>query len=228
MEQQLQDQIAQVSAEHDAKHDANSGKLLENLKTIDAQMRAEMANMADAHGAKSDEHAANLKSMEQQLQEQIAQVSAEHDAKHDANSGKLLENLKAMDAQLRSEMSNMADAHGAKSEEHAANLKDVEQQLRDELQRASKQHGEVQADLWTKVNAEGDIRAQEGAVERQVRTKEVQELWTMTENLRRRVEDAEGLTAERSERMREGADVRSRLEELRTQLTESRKEVSTL
>merc|ERR1712062_511109 len=80
---------------------ANSGKLLENLKAMDAQMRAEMANMADAHGTKSDEHAANLKSMEQQLQDQIAQVSAEHDAKHDANSGKLLENLKAMDAQMR-------------------------------------------------------------------------------------------------------------------------------
>ena len=50
MEQQLQE------AEHDAKHDADSGKLLENLKSMDAQKPAEMANMVESHGTKPDEH----------------------------------------------------------------------------------------------------------------------------------------------------------------------------
>merc|ERR1711953_184168 len=168
------------------------------------------------------------KNMEQQLQDQIAQVSAEHDVKHDANSGFLLDNLKAMDAQLRGEMANMADAHGAKSDQHAANLQDLEKRLFDEIQRISRQQSEFQADMWTKLRSEEEVRTEEGSVERQVRTKEVQELWTMSENLRRLIEDAEGLGVERNERMRDAADVRSRLDEMRLDLIDSRKEVSGL
>ena len=67
MEQQLRDHIAQVFVEHNAKLEASSGKLLENLKEMDAQLRCEIGNMADAHGAKSERHSANLKCMEQQL-----------------------------------------------------------------------------------------------------------------------------------------------------------------
>ena len=53
MKRQLQDLISKVSAGSDTKQETNSGKVLDNLKVMDAQVRAAMASKADAHGARA-------------------------------------------------------------------------------------------------------------------------------------------------------------------------------
>lgn len=131
MEQLFQRQISEAVAEHDAKHHENMGRLLEDIKAMDALARADMASMVGGLGAKSDDHAASLKNelswLEHRLQDhlvKIDQFSAEHGMEHDAGDGKFLERLKATEGRVSVEM-----PLDAKSYAQAANLKCMQQQM---------------------------------------------------------------------------------------------------